>query len=69
MKESFYRLDCLRILELMAQIERRRNGMFHELYPELDEQCRKALDGEIHANFLINKLAKLCDQLNEESAE
>lgn len=64
-----YRIDCLRILELQAMIEDRTGLMFHEYSKELDDQCVKALDGEIHASYLINKLAKIVDSLEENENE
>lgn len=65
MKQSFYEMDCARILELQGMIEDRTGKMFHELDPELDALCVKALDGETHASYVINQLAKLFDNLNQ----
>lgn len=64
-----YRIDCGRILELQAMIENRTGLMFHEYSQELDAECIKALDGEIPASFLINKLCKIVDELEENKNE
>lgn len=58
-----YRINCLRILELQAIVENITKRCFHEIDAELDELCVQALDGEIHASFVINRLAKLVDSL------
>ena len=60
-----HRIDSLRILELQAIIENKIGKMFHEYNSELDDQCIKALDGEIHASFIINQLCKIADSLEE----
>lgn len=67
MKRAYFEIDSKRILELMNMIENHTGKMFHETYPELDAECVKALDSEIHASYLINKLAKLVDKLRGES--
>lgn len=61
-KQFFYDDNCQQILRLMALLEDRHKKCFHEVYPDLDETCVKALDGEIHASFVINQLSKLVDE-------
>ena len=63
MNQYQYRIDCLRILELMALIENKTRRCFHDTHPELDSLCVRALDGETHASFVINSLAKIVDSL------
>lgn len=65
MKRMFYEQDCRRILDLMDLIEDKTGRMFHEINPDLDAECVKALDGDIHASFVINQLTKLYDEVNQ----
>lgn len=49
----------------MALVENKTRKCFHETYPELDSLCVRALNGETHASFVINSLAKIVDSLEE----
>jgi len=61
------KMDREHILDLMADIENK-NGSgkcFHEIYPELDLECRKYFDGNyLSYCYLNSKLTKILDEVS-----
>lgn len=60
---KYTNLNHCRILDLMSKIETITQKCFGEVYPELEVQCIKALDGDLSATYIINQLSKLIDEL------
>lgn len=52
------------ILDLMSRVEDLTGKMFHEKYPELEDDIFCQMDRDETLVFYINKLSKLVDELS-----